>query len=409
MIRSTKVSFKFANANRKETLSSFIDEYNRLCQFFVDMTWEIKELPALLPKEMTDQAETYLSARVVQCAAKQASGIVRGTREKQKKREFAYQMLLEAGETRNAKKLKAYMDKVAISKPEDIHIQPELDSRMVEVDMSGDTSFDGWLNLVSLGPRGNEFKIQLPFKKTKHFNGLLARNGERTSGVRISKNYATFMFDIQLDPNDEAVKARQNGVERGLDLGIISLFTTSAGQASGADCHGWTLQKIMQKIARKKKGSKGCKKTSAHMDNHTNWSLNQLDLVGVKLLRTEDIKYLRYGKRMSIYMSAWLYRRIMNRLELICEDAGVQNEHVNPTYTSQRCNKCGWTRKRNRKGKIFRCTKCGHTCDADLNAARNIALKLPAISKKQRLQRPNIKGFYWLAAGQEPIVPDVKR
>ena len=87
MIRSTKVSFKFANTNRKATLSNFIDEYNRLCQFFVDMTWEIKELPALLPKEMTDQAETYLSARVVQCAAKQASGIVRGTREKQKKRE----------------------------------------------------------------------------------------------------------------------------------------------------------------------------------------------------------------------------------------------------------------------------------------------------------------------------------
>lgn len=409
MIRSTKVSFKFANANKREALSAFVDEYNKLCQFFVDMAWTLKNVPALLPKAMTDQAVTHLSARVVQCAAKQASGIVRGTREKQKKRDYIYKMLVEVGQTRHAKKLKAYIDQVNMSKPEDIHVQPELDCRMVNVDMSGSTSFDGWLTLQSLGSRGKEFKIELPFKKSKHFNELLARKGERTTGVRISKNSATFMFGIELDPEDEAVKARQNGTTLGLDIGITSLFTCSDGQTSGDDCHGWNLQKIGEKLARRRKGSKSFQRASAHRENYTNCQINKINLNGIKTLRTENIKNLRFGKRLPRYMQAWLYRKIMNKLELVCEDAGVQNEQINPTYTSQRCNKCGWTRKRNRKGKLFKCTSCGYTCDADLNASRNIALELPAISKKQRLQQPNRKGFYWLAAGQEPIVPDVKR
>jgi transposase len=65
--------------------------------------------------------------------------------------------------------------------------------------------------------------------------------------------------------------------------------------------------------------------------------------------------------------------------------------YVCPTYTSQRCSSCGWVRKSNR--------------DADLNAAKNIALNLRPIGTKERLSHKNRKGFYLCEVVQEPIVP----
>ena len=47
-------------------------------------------------------------------------------------------------------------------------------------------------------------------------------------------------------------------------------------------------------------------------------------------------------------------------------------ELVNPRNTSIRCSQCLYESKENRKGKNFCCKKCGHTEDADDNAAKNI-------------------------------------
>lgn len=45
---------------------------------------------------------------------------------------------------------------------------------------------------------------------------------------------------------------------------------------------------------------------------------------------------------------------------------------VDPAYTSQRCNRCGYVDKRNRDRARFDCLNCGHSDDADHNAALNI-------------------------------------
>jgi len=46
---------------------------------------------------------------------------------------------------------------------------------------------------------------------------------------------------------------------------------------------------------------------------------------------------------------------------------------VNPKFTSQTCNKCGYKYKDNRKSQSnFTCIQCGHTDNADVNAALNI-------------------------------------
>jgi len=79
---------------------------------------------------------------------------------------------------------------------------------------------------------------------------------------------------------------------------------------------------------------------------------------------------------------------------------------LNPTYTSQRCSKCGWVRKGNRSGKLFKCDKCFFEYDADLNAAINLSLKLKPIGKQQQLKQENRIGFYWNVLDQELIVPE---
>lgn len=47
--------------------------------------------------------------------------------------------------------------------------------------------------------------------------------------------------------------------------------------------------------------------------------------------------------------------------------------YVDPKYTSQKCRICGYVDKLNRKNqKLFICESCGHTENADINAANNI-------------------------------------
>ena len=125
-----------------------------------------------------------------------------------------------------------------------------------------------------------------------------------------------------------------------------------------------------------------------------------------------DIKNMNFGKNSSRFLTHFVASQILGQVEDFCIRHGVRVKRKSQTYTSQRCSKCGWVRKSNRKGKLFKCTSCGFACDADLNAAINLTFDLPAISKAERLLKKNLKGFFWLPLGQpnesisqESIVP----
>jgi len=54
-------------------------------------------------------------------------------------------------------------------------------------------------------------------------------------------------------------------------------------------------------------------------------------------------------------------------------EKGGQLIKVDPKYTSQTCNECGYISKENRKSQNkFVCIACGHTANADINASKNI-------------------------------------
>lgn len=54
------------------------------------------------------------------------------------------------------------------------------------------------------------------------------------------------------------------------------------------------------------------------------------------------------------------------------KEFGTEIFHVNPRLTSQRCQECGFTSPKNRKGTRFKCQKCHYETHADTNAAKNI-------------------------------------
>jgi IS605 OrfB family transposase len=398
MIRSSKISNKLANHHKVSQLQLFIGEYHAVMGQVIDLLWDEHHIPQLLPKETTDKVTTWLSARMIQCAGKQASGIVRGVKKKDDARLFMINKLEKEGKPKQARKLEAIRRKNPISKPKIEHIEPELDSRFIEIDLNQGTSFEGYITITSIG---NKMKLQMPFNRTKHFNEL-ANSWELKRGLRLSKSNFTFMFDIPDPP-------RKTGQVMGIDIGKTNNITCSTGFCSTPNKHGHDLNTIMPRLSRKEKGSNGFKKEQSHRTNYINWSVNQLDLTGIGEVKLEKIQHLRKNKNTSRYMSHWTYTAIFDKLDAVCEEQGVLVTRISPTYTSQRCSKCGWIRKSSRKGKQFRCDKCGLHIDADLNAARNIALNLPPISKAKRQLQHNRTGFYWPAVGGVPIVPHVQK
>lgn len=400
MIKSTKVSTKFSNIEKRNKLGSFIKDYKDVMLQFVDIFWEDRfNLNSLVNKEQCSKVKTQLSARAIQAAGKQASAIVRGTIQKQKQRYWRYDKLVQSGETENAARLLNIINKNEASKPNLDNVEPVLDSRFVNIDLENNTSFDGWLTISSLY-KGQK-KLYIPFKRTKHFNNLF--NGNLKQSIQISKTRITLFFEI------EKPALKTIGDILGIDIGQNETISCSNGFQTVPDCHGHTLKSICNKLARCKKGSHGFKRAQAHRKNFIHWSINQLNLGGIKTVRLENIKNMRRGRTSSKSLSGWTYPEIFGKIEALCELHGVRVERINPAFTSQRCSQCGWTQKSNRNAKSFACHKCGHTMDADINASINISKYLQPLPSNAKIQHINKEGFYWYEVNRERIVPDITK
>ena len=75
------------------------------------------------------------------------------------------------------------------------------------------------------------------------------------------------------------------------------------------------------------------------------------------------------GLNRGIHRSGWglLARRLEQKVP-------GRVEKISPAFTSQRCSACGLVDRKSRESQAaFRCTACGYACNADVNAARNIA------------------------------------
>ena len=81
----------------------------------------------------------------------------------------------------------------------------------------------------------------------------------------------------------------------------------------------------------------------------------------------------RGKKALNKHIRESYWGSIRQCIEYKAAASGVEFAAVDPAYTSQTCNACGHISRENRKSQDrFVCVECGHTENADINAAKNI-------------------------------------
>jgi transposase len=109
----------------------------------------------------------------------------------------------------------------------------------------------------------------------------------------------------------------------------------------------------------------------------------RFDLIRVEGLHIQNMTRSAKGTRenpgRNVRAKAGLNREILRSgwgllVRRLGEKAPRRVEKIKPHHTSQRCSACGHVDGESRKSQAdFRCTACGYACNADVNAARNIA------------------------------------
>ncbi len=339
IVRASKTSLKFITTKKRECLWEIMDEYSRLTNIFIDQFWKQSYELKDLRKEVTGQPDSWLSARMRQCAAREALGMVKG-----------------------AKEAALSLEKEAI-KPTHTAQKMTLSAQCVKIEEDVN-SFDLWLTLSSIG-RG--IKLHLPLQKHYHLNKF--KNWKRSSTVLIHREYVQFSFEFKTKP-----KVTQ-GKLVGLDVGINHLLATSEGELLGSE-----VKALIETINRKQQGSKAYKRAKKTLSYYLHKQVKDffqanpaLRLVVVECLKDlKKGKHPHRGKAFRKTLSNWNYRELLNIIQMRAEENRVSFRAVNPYQTSQQCPRCVHTERGNRVAQDFRCLSCGYSEHADLVGARNI-------------------------------------
>jgi len=380
MIRSTRHHLKDLNLDKSLVYQGFIAEYSRVAIEIIGQAWD--RLPANLdvPKYYDYKSfniETNLSARALSSVVTQVSGIIRSSVEKQRRRIYV------------RKNLNPNVKSVKITKPILEFVAPNLSSKCCDVmETKGpDSKFWGFIRVRSIGKDFGEIKI--PLIRNPRIKGKIK------SGVIFLKNTIQLAWEVPTIPAQKGSKIV------GLDQGLKTVATLSDGQTSLEKCpHGHSLESVIKKLSRKKKGSAAFAQAQKHRTNFVNWSINQLDFSNLKELRLEKIVNIRKGVRSSRSMSHWSNPEIRDKIKRKCEELEVPVVEQSCAYRSQRCHQCGQVRKANRKAKLYECKNCGLTMDSDMNAAKNHEIDLDPVPWAFLGRKLNLgNGFFWKSDG----------
>ena len=200
----------------------------------------------------------------------------------------------------------------------------------------------------------------------------------------------------------EPVPAPGNGQAVGIDRGI----TVSAALSTGELLHapGLTgperrrVRRLQRKLARARRGSNRrgqirhaiARLRARESDRRKDWAekastgiARRFDLIRVEDLKignmTRSAKGTAGDPGRNVRAKAGLNREILRSgwgllVRLLQDKAPGRVQKVKPQFTSQRCSACGQVDANSRESQArFVCTACGYACNADVNAARNIA------------------------------------
>jgi putative transposase len=198
------------------------------------------------------------------------------------------------------------------------------------------------------------------------------------------------------------VPAPCSGEVVGIDRGVAVSAALSTGELLRIPRLGRPVQqrlgRLQRKLARAKRGSSRraivklavARLKAREADIRKDWTektstdvARRFDLIRVEDLQLKNMTRsakgtisqpgrnvrAKAGLNREILASGW--GLLVRRLE---QKAPGRVEKIDPAFTSQRCSACGHTAAESRKSQAsFACVACGFACNADVNAARNIA------------------------------------
>jgi putative transposase len=158
------------------------------------------------------------------------------------------------------------------------------------------------------------------------------------------------------------------------------------------------LRRLQRKLARARKGSTHRRKVKAAIarlragetDARKDWVeklstdlARHFDMIRVEDLRVTAMTRSARGTLSvpgrNVRQKAGLNREILRSgwgllVHRLQDKAPGRVEQVSPAFTSQRCSACGHIAAESRKSQaLFVCVACGYACNADVNAAKNVA------------------------------------
>jgi putative transposase len=200
----------------------------------------------------------------------------------------------------------------------------------------------------------------------------------------------------------EPVPAPGNSQVVGIDRGV----TVSAALSTGELLHAPSLtaseharrRRLQRKLARARRGSHRRARVKLALvrlrareaDRRKDWAekastdiARRFDVIKVEDLRiaamTRSARGTRADPGRHVGAKAGLNRGILQSgwgllARRLQEKATGRVEKIKPAFTSQQCSACGHVDRNSRESQaFFRCTACGYACNADVNAAKNIA------------------------------------
>jgi putative transposase len=271
------------------------------------------------------------------------------------------------------------MVKTAHSKPE---VSEELSIRY-NFPRCASISHD-WTRLSLSTLKGRvTFKLVIP----KVFAPYLGWKLGESTLIKDYKGRFFFCFTFSKETTSQPTRTNHCTI-LGVDLGVNTLAVTSDAEFFGSVKQQrirWERLVAELQVKGTRAAKRKLKKASGAWKRFMTWVNHNVSKRIVEklsegdVLVMEDLSYIRQTATYNRWVHKWAFRELQRFLEYKATLKGVRVVYVRPHYTSKECNRCH-SRNTSRHRGFFACLICGHTLNADLNGARNIARRYMRIT-----------------------------
>ena len=273
-------------------------------------------------------------------------------------------------------------------------------------------------NLYKFNSNNNSFMFSGKAKHSRIEIALIGNIPKLKGTLELVKSQKSNQYYLHIPLDRIITKKRMTDESEilGLDVGITDLITLSNGSVYGANSSElfYVLsdnlvnknrsrlfsykRKLEQRILIEQDQSKksileqklknlednnlGYKKRISKISKYKSRIASHINCELNKMIKEEDIEEIvredlnwsskkkNVSRKQQNRFSTWAKGILLERLSVKLAEKGIKETVVNPAYTSQVYCKCNHLGSRN--GKVFKCSNCNLSIDADFNASINI-------------------------------------